>query len=98
MSGLGIWTDGDSWVIAESAQEALIIYAEHSGYDSFVDYQRDTDDMPANWKPVPGPMFTINDPDGEGDADPDWAEGKITKSVAKWCAEHGKGFLAGVDY
>lgn len=98
VSELFVWTDDENWIIAESASEAIILYAELLGYDDLALYQRETGDMPANWKALPSEkLLSIHIEDGEGEEGVD-EKGNLKQSARKWVEDNGKGFLAGRDY
>jgi hypothetical protein len=81
---LYIWTNGETWVVAESANEALLLAADAMGYTDPAQYQKDTDDMPADWVSIPADEdLTIDIED----------EGKVTKSAGQWASERGRGWL-----
>jgi hypothetical protein len=81
------------WVIAESRQECVELYKEYAttveglGLD---DIEFDLD--PDNWDELPANQdFTFHEDLA------DQSHGK-TKTVAEWCAEHGKGWFATSEY
>lgn len=81
---LYIWSNGETWVVAESANEALLIASDVMGYKDPALYQRDTGDMPADWVSIPADEdLTIDIED----------EGKVTKSASQWASERGRGWL-----
>lgn len=85
---LHIWTNGWTWVVAESANAALLLAADAMGYTDPAQYQKDTDDMPANWVSIPDDEdFTIDIED----------EGKVTKPAGRWVVEHGRGWLSSLE-
>lgn len=87
MPELHIWTNGEEWVIAESANDALLVAAENGAYANPADYQRDTGEMPSSWEQIEDGPFPIN---CEGD--------KVIKHTSIWIAEQGRGYLCGRDY
>jgi len=81
------------WVIAESAKEATEIYKRYAieveGLD-LLDIEMDL--KPENWEELPANQdFTFHE-DLNDQPNP------ITKTVAEWCAEHGKGWFATGEY
>jgi hypothetical protein len=89
MSELHVWHDNDCvWVVAESARDAAIAYAQWCGYDD-PEATIDTpgsDIMTEHWRMMPddSPMRIIVGDDG----DP-----KETRTCAEWAKYNGRGFL-----
>lgn len=83
-ASLQLWTNGEDFVIAASADDAEAILVEHQGVI-------DPDDRPEDgWSVVPPERtFPINFDDGEG---------RIVHTVAEWIASEGRGFLASENY
>lgn len=83
-------SESDVWVVAESADEALMLYAEHCGYEDVASYQEDTGEYPSDWTQERDDKtikIFIED-DSAATAMP----------ASAWAREQGKGFLAGRDY
>ena len=81
------------WVIAEDAEEAVEIYRKYAieeyGLDP-LDIVNELD--PDNWIELPPNQdFTFHDELAD-------QSNPITKTVAEWCMEHGKGWFATSEY
>lgn len=81
---LQVWTDGEDWVVAESAEDAVAVMMEHIGAD---DPSEITEAR--KWKAL------ANDKTLRVTVDDDPAEHHI-KTCAEWAAE-GRGHLASVN-
>ena len=89
MADLHVWEDGDCvWVVAESAEDAAIAYAEFCGYDDPRGEigKPGSDVVPENWSMVPDTtsMKVARDDDGKD---------VTTQTCAEWVQENGRGFL-----
>jgi hypothetical protein len=91
MAALHVFQNDDqsASVIAESADEALMLYAEFCGYDDLASYQEDTEDSVSAWTQVPDDKtikIFIEDDDAA-----------TAMPASAWVREQGKGYLAGGD-
>jgi hypothetical protein len=92
MSDLHVFsnTEIDVWVIAESPDEALMLYAEFLGYHQLAEYQNDTNDSVCDWKQLKDDALLRVVCEDEKEA--------TAMTCSAWAREQGKGFLAGTDF
>ena len=80
---LSVWTDGEDWIIAESAEDATAIWTEHYGESAEeLSWKRWEDDRTLS-------VF---------DFDTDDEVRKVTYSCSKLIAQNGRGWLCSVNY
>ena len=80
---LSVWHDGEDWVIAESAEDATKIWAEHYGEPS----------EELHWK-----RWADNRTLAVFDFDEDDNVQKIMCPCSEWIASNGRGWLCSVEY
>lgn len=85
MADLQVWTDGEDWVVAESAEDAVAVMMEIIGTDDPAEITE-----ASKWKVL------ANDKTLRVTVDDDPAEHHI-KTCAEWAAE-GRGHFASVNW
>ena len=80
---LSVWHDGEDWIIAESAEDATVVWAEHYGEPAEeLRWKRWDDNRTLS-------MFDFGDDDEVT---------KVTRTCAEWIAGNGRGWLCGANY
>lgn len=90
MSDLKVWKGDEDWIVAETPQEALELLAKHGGWSSAEEWLEDH-----------GVASAEEEFDALRDSHSltiDCEDEKVTKTCAEWCAENGKGYLAGTNW
>lgn len=86
MSDLRMYTDNTDTVIATSAEDALLVWAETHG-DGYNDEHEG--DWALNWSQIPDDKpVTLSYP----------AEDAATMTAAEWCAKDGRGFWGSTEF
>jgi len=80
---LAVWTDGEDWVVAESAEDATAIWKEHYGEPA----------EELSWK-----RWDDNRTLSVFDFDTDAEVRKVSRPCSGWIAQNGRGWLCSVNY
>ena len=80
---LSVWSDGEDWVVAESAEDATAIWTEHYGEPAEELYWKRWDD---------GRTLSVFDFDEDDNVH------KVMRPCAEWIAQNGRGWLCSVNY
>ncbi len=80
---LSVWTDGEDWVVAESAEDATAIWTEHYGEPAEELHWKRWDDVRT---------LSVFDFDEDGNVH------KVMRPCAEWIAQNGRGWLCSVNY